>query len=198
MHDGHPSRPLLDGDPVGRRGDDPNEVDRDGYNALHRAVLFQRVLARIHDGIAGNKYGYTRLMRTALYNQLGVVIMLMNHPGVDLNVMDDWSYRTALHRAAHDNHHDIVSQLLSDDNIDASKIDADNKTALYYAIDYGQAECVTIFRQHGVAKQQCLICGHIFIKNERTYYDNKTAMYYAIDCGNLECVKILRQHKAPE
>jgi ankyrin repeat protein len=43
----------------------------------------------------------------------------------------------------------IVSQLLSDDKIDASLKDDDNKTALKQAIDLGQAECVTILRQHG-------------------------------------------------
>ena len=74
---------LLDG------GDDPNEVDGDGWNALHRAAwkgcrppLFQRVVARIHDVNTVTNVGRTALMYAAWQNQLDVVISLMNHPHV--------------------------------------------------------------------------------------------------------------------
>ena len=73
---------------------------------------------------------------------------MMNHPRIDLNVQGYYNY-TALHRAVHNNHPAIVSQLLSDDKMDASLKDDGNKTALKLAIDRGQAECVTILRQHG-------------------------------------------------
>jgi ankyrin repeat protein len=144
---------LLDG------GDDPNEVDWGGWNALHRAAwkgcrppLFQRLLARIHDGnaVTTNGNGCTALMWAAINNQLDVVISLMNHPGIDLNVKDRGFYKgTALHRAVHHNHPAIVSQLLSDDKMDASLKDMYGRTALKRAIDAEHAECVTLLRRHG-------------------------------------------------
>ena len=142
---------LLDG------GDDPNEVDFNGYNALHRAAekgccppLVERLLARIHNVNAVNKYGWTALMRAAYNNHLDVVILLMNHPGIDLNVQNRGNHNsTALHYAVRNNHPAIVSQLLSDDKMDASLKDCINRTALKFAIVWGHAECVTILRQHG-------------------------------------------------
>jgi ankyrin repeat protein len=88
-------------------------------------------------------------MLAACKNHLDVVMSLMNHPGIDLNVQGGYFNNTALHLAADNNHPAIVSQLLSDDKIDASLKDCDNKTALKIAIDRGRAECVTILRQHG-------------------------------------------------
>jgi len=141
---------LLDG------GDDPNEVDGNGRNALHiaawegcRPPLFQRVVARIHDVNTVHIYGWTALILAAWHNQLDVVILLMNHPGIDLNVQGGYFNFTALHYAVGNNHPAIVSQLLSDDKIDASLKNNYNNTALKYAIVYGRAECVTILRQHG-------------------------------------------------
>ena len=150
---------LLDG------GDDPNEVDGVGENALHTAAwkgcrppLFQRVVARIHDVNTVNNWGScvrrlthgsTALMFAAENNQLDVVISLMNHPRIDLNVQHRINNYTALHCAVSHNHPAIVSQLLSDDKMDASLKDYSNNTALKLAIVREHAECVTILRQHG-------------------------------------------------
>ena len=72
---------------------------------------------------------------------------------MDLNVQSRVNY-TALHWAVINNHPAIVSQLLSDDKIDASLKDYyDNNTALKMAIDRGRAECVTILRQHGAPEE---------------------------------------------
>ena len=71
---------------------------------------------------------------------------------MDLNVQGRVNY-TALHWAVSNNHPAIVSQLLSDDKIDASLKDHGNRTALKYAIVYGHAECVTILRQHGAPEE---------------------------------------------
>eukprot|EP00505_MAST-04D_sp_SCG-Rhode-Island_P003119 Stramenopile-MAST_4_protein_3119 len=140
---------LLDG------GDDPNEVDGNGRNALHMAAvygcrppLFQRVVARIHDVNTVNNGGRTALMYAAENNQLDVVISLMNHPGIDLNVQEPYTKSTALHIAVSNNHPAIVSQLLSDDKMDASLKDCYNWTALKCAIVWERAKCVTILRQH--------------------------------------------------
>ena len=91
-------------------------------------------------------------MDAAINNQLDVVISLMNHPGIDLNVQNCVNY-TALHWAVLYNHPAIVSQLLSDDKIDASLKDRGNRTALKCAIDREHAECVTILRQHGAPEE---------------------------------------------
>jgi ankyrin repeat protein len=142
------------------RGDDPNEVDGSGKNALHwaategcRPPLFQRVVARIHDVNTVTNAGTTALMFAAAYNQLDVVISLMTYPRIDLNVQLRISNDTALHYAVGNNHPAIVSQLLSDDKIDATLKDIDNRTALKLAIDRGHAECVTILRQHGAPEE---------------------------------------------
>jgi ankyrin repeat protein len=71
---------------------------------------------------------------------------------MDLNVQGRVNY-TALHWAVSNNHPAIVSQLLSDDKIDASLKDGLNNTALKRAIVSGRAECVTILRQHGAPEE---------------------------------------------
>eukprot|EP00505_MAST-04D_sp_SCG-Rhode-Island_P003765 Stramenopile-MAST_4_protein_3765 len=143
---------LLDG------GADPNEVDGDGWNALHiaawegcRPPLLQRVLARIHDVNTVTKFGMTALMFAALNNHLDVVISLMNHPGIDVNVQNRYN-DTALHYAAVSNHPAIVSQLLSDDNINANLKNHVNNTPLKYAIGRNRHECVKILQDYGAKK----------------------------------------------
>ena len=141
---------LLDG------GDDPNEVDGNGRNALHMAAwkgcrppLFQRVVARIHDVNTVDNVGLTALMFAAQNNQLGVVISLMNHPGIDLNVQGGYYNSTALHRAVEMNYPIILAKLLSDDRVDTSLKDKYNYTPLGYSIDIGRYKCVKILREHG-------------------------------------------------
>jgi ankyrin repeat protein len=96
-----------------------------------------------------DKWGNTALMTAARNNHLDVVISLMNHPGMDLNVQSH-SNETALHRAVIHNPPAIVSQLLSDDKMDASLTDKYNCThPLKLAIAHEKAECVTILTQHG-------------------------------------------------
>jgi ankyrin repeat protein len=102
-------------------GDDPNEVDEKGRHALHMAAW--------------------KGCRPALFQRVVARIH-------DVNTVTN-NGSTALMFAAWNNHPAIVSQLLSDDKIDASLKDNHNKTALKRAIDWGHAECVTILRQHG-------------------------------------------------
>lgn len=135
-------------------GVDPNKVNVDGDNALHMAAskgcrppLCQRLVASIHDVNAANEYGFTALMVAACTNHTDVVTVLMNHRGVDLNVGRHGV--TALHFAVLNNNPAIVSQLLCDDKIDATRKDYDNKTALQRAIDRKYAECEQLLRAHG-------------------------------------------------
>ena len=86
-------------------------------------------------------------MWAALNNHLDVLISLMNHPGIDVNVQDCDNY-TALHYAVGYNHPAIVSQLLSDDNINANLKDDGNNSPLKVAIYKNSHECVKILRQH--------------------------------------------------
>ena len=150
VEDEESAEALLDG------GDDPNDVDREGRNALHMAAregcrppLFHRILGMIQNVNAVDKYGDTALMWAAIYNHLDMVTALMNHPGIDVNVQEGYYNRTALHCAVDNNHPAIVAQLLSDDKIDCSLKDYGNDTPLRVAIVCARDECAKILREHG-------------------------------------------------
>ena len=145
---------LLDG------GDDPNEVDEYGRNALYvaawkgcRLPLFHRILGMIHNVNAVNNNGWTALMYAAAHNHLDMVVSLMNHPGIDVNVQDRLDNYTALHYAVSNNRPAIVAQLVSDDRVDTSLKDKINRTPLKLAIYRGHAECVKILREHGAPEE---------------------------------------------
>ena len=138
---------------------DPNEVDEDGGNALHMAAwkgcrppLFHRILGMIHNVNAGDNCGATALMLAAEFNQLDIVVSLMNHPGIDVNVQDRSNW-TALHYAVDNNRPAILAQLLSDDSIDTSLKDNYYGTPLKNAIVKGRDECAKILREHGAPEE---------------------------------------------
>ena len=145
---------LLDG------GDDPNEVDGDGRNALHMAAwkgcrlpLFHRILGMIHNvNAVTGYYGSTALMNAAWSNHLDMVVSLMNHPGIDVNVQNNYN-STALHYAVFNNRPAIVAQLVSDDRVDTSLKDKYNNTPLKLAIVLGYDECEKILREHGAPEE---------------------------------------------
>ena len=147
---------LLDG------GDDPNEVDGNGSNALHvaawkgcRLPLFHRILGMIHNvnAVAGNG-GKTALMLAATCNHLDMVVSLLNHPGINVNVQGS-DNSTALHWAVFNNRPAILAQLVSDDRVDTSLKDYKNYTPLKLAIVDGvrHPECVKILREHGAPEE---------------------------------------------
>ena len=143
---------LLDG------GDDPNEADGDGGNALYMAAwkgcrlpLFHRILGMIHNVNAVTNGGMTALMKAAEPNHLDMVVSLMNHPGIDLNVQEDFK-NTALHVAVYKNSLATLAQLLSDDRVDTS-LKGCYGTPLKYAIDMGSHECEKILREHGAPEE---------------------------------------------
>jgi hypothetical protein len=147
---------LLDG------GDDPNDVDEDGQNALHmagwkgcRLPLFHRILGMIHNVNAVSNGGTTALMKAAIWNHLDMVVSLMNHPGIDVNVQSCRYYNnTALHYAVRNNRPAIVAQLLSDDSVDISLKDNKwNYTPLKFAIRWRRPECEKILREHGAPEE---------------------------------------------
>ena len=144
---------LLDG------GDDPNEVNGDGWNALQwaarkgcRLPLFHRILGMIHNVNAGNTDGTTALMLAAYYNHLDILVSLMTHRGIDLNVQG-WNNETALHKAVFSNSPAILAQLVSDDRVDTSLKDKYYGTPLKFAISRGYHECVKILREHGAPEE---------------------------------------------
>ena len=144
---------LLDG------GDDPNEVDGRGRNALHvaawkgcRLPLFHRILGMIHNVNAGDNDGSTALMWAAEFNHLDMVVSLMNHPGIDVNVQTRYT-STALHKAVINNRPAIVAQLVSDDRVDTSLKGIHNYTPLQLAILCERPECAKILREHGAPEE---------------------------------------------
>jgi len=144
---------LLDG------GDDPNEVDEYGWNALHRAAwkgcrlpLFHRILGMIHNVNAVDNDGTTALMFAAGNNHLDMVVSLMNHPGIDVNLQDLLNY-TALQWAVSNNRPAMVAQLVSDDRVDTSLKEKHNYTPLKLAIRFGKDECAKILRKHGAPEE---------------------------------------------
>ena len=145
---------LLDG------GDDPNEIDGNGMNALHttawygcRLPLFHRILGMIHNVNAGFSNGMSALMLAVRQNHLDMVVSLMNHPGIEVNVKSHNCKHTALHWAVRNNRPAIVAQLLSDSRIDTSLKDSDKRTPLMLAIEMGRDECVKILREHGAPEE---------------------------------------------
>ena len=140
---------LLDG------GDDPNETDGRGKNALHMAAwkgcrlpLFDRILGMIHNVNLGNIGESTALMIAVNNNNLDMVASLMNHPKINLNVQG-WNNWTALHYAVDNNLPSIVSQLLRDDLVDTTlKAGNHNRTPLELAIAMDNCECAKILRKH--------------------------------------------------
>ena len=145
---------LLDG------GDDPNEVNGRGENALYMAAekgcrlpLFHRILGMIHNVNAVTRYGNTALMIAAANDHLDMVVSLMNHPGIDVNVQGGYYNFTALHLAVFNNLPAILAQLVSDDRVDTSLKDCNNHTPLKVAIDMKQDECVKILREHGAPEE---------------------------------------------
>ena len=130
-----------------RNGADPNEVDEDGYNALHwgayigcRLTTFNLILEKIEDVNAVTPDSLdTALMLAARRNHLDIVGSLMNHPDIQLNVQNrtllnfEILDETALHMAVVWNHPAIVRQLLSDDRIDTSLKNHYGRTPLMQA-----------------------------------------------------------------
>ena len=145
-------------------GDDPNEVDEDGWNALHRLLhraaregcrlpLFHRILGMIHNVNAfTNMFETTALMYAAQWNRLDMVVSLLNHPGIDVNVQDSYN-QTALHKAVWHNRPAILAQLVSDDRVDTSLKDMYGDTPLKEAIVSRHHECEKILREHGAPEE---------------------------------------------
>ena len=140
-------------------GDDPNEVDERGMNALYvaawkgcRLPLFHRILGMIHNVNAGDNDGNTALMDAAQWNHLDMVTALMNHPGIDVNVQNRYNF-TALHKAVINNRPAIVAQLVSDDRVDTSLKTTFYGTPLKAAILHGHDECEKILREHGAPEE---------------------------------------------
>ena len=144
---------LLDG------GDDPNEVEEGGYNALHKAAkgcrlpLFHRILGMIHNVNAVTNGGWTALMVAACFHHLDMVVSLMNYPGIEMNVRGAHSNWTVLHFTVFYNCPITLAQLLSDDRVDTSLKAQYNGTPLKMAINCEHDECVKILREHGAPEE---------------------------------------------
>ena len=151
---------LLDG------GDNPNKVDEEGRNALHRAAwkgcrlpLFKKILEKIENVNAGDKYGNTALMNAAQNNHLNMVVSLMKAKQIDVNAQNIGG-RTALHKAVRSNHPAIVAQLLSDDRVNTSlrattvRSPLVGETPLELAIKYKRFDIVSLFAKRKTTRKR--------------------------------------------
>ena len=141
-------------------GDDPNNVDTCGRNALHWAAmkgcsipLFGRILDMIKNVNTSNKFGMTALMYAVNNNHIDMVKVLMKYPGIDVNLQGGYDNSTALHWAVRNNSLATLEHLLSDDKINTSVKDGDNMTPLKLAIRREHDKCVKILRVHGALEE---------------------------------------------
>ena len=142
---------LLDG------GDDPNEIDEFGRNALHRAAekgccpsIFKEILNKIIDVNAGsNIHKWNALIEAVVNNNLHIVDCLMKHENINLNDQIGISRSTVLHFTISYKRVDILKKLLSDNRVDTTIKNNRNYTPLQYAIIDGRLECAEILMVHG-------------------------------------------------
>ena len=134
-------------------GEDPNEVDEEGVNALQvaawkgcRLPLFNRILSMIDDvNVDVGKQGATGLIIAAGNGHLDIVKALMNHPRINVNAADSINGYTALHWAVEKERITIVAQLLSDRRVNINPKGKKNITPLRIAIKLKLKEIIKMF-----------------------------------------------------
>ena len=149
------TKALLDNDA------DPNDIDENGRTALHIAAwkgcsphALRKILDQVNHVNAKDNDRWTALMLAARFNQLEVVIALMNTPGIDLNAKGGpLNDGTALHQAVLQSHPDIVAQLRADSRADLNVRDRWHRTPGEIAVMSGHGEIRQMFLQHGAPEE---------------------------------------------
>ena len=148
-----------------RGGDDPNEVNDKGMNALQSITkncdcdslsLFCRILGMITDVNAVDKYGCTALMNVLNYDypegNEGFATTLMKHHEIDVNIRDNLG-NTALHYAVEYRRRRDIHKLLEFDCLEINATNSSGYTPLRYAntfyLELEGPDIIKILEDHG-------------------------------------------------
>ena len=134
-----------------------NEVDHDGWTALHIAVwegnteATQLLLSQPSISVnAKNKWKSTPLMMAAGSGNLSIINLLLLHPRTQIDLQADYYGRTALIEAAVKGHISVVKTLVSN----GANVNITDKTgrnsALVEAIKNGHANIATYLLRSGL------------------------------------------------
>ena len=168
-------------------GADPSSRSADGVTPLasaaaqgHAGVVKQLLRA----GAACNVIalsGAPALNHACARGRLDVVNLLIDHPGVQLDITTD-AGDTPLHAASMRNHVDIVQRLL-EAGADIHRCDRKGYTALNFAVNNGNADLVRILLQNKAA-------------HDTTEHDGWQPLAFACESGHLDVVQLLLEHGA--
>ncbi|KAF0687423.1 hypothetical protein As57867_020767, partial [Aphanomyces stellatus] len=125
--------------------------------------------------------GLSALMYASNYGHAGVVRMLLDHGGVDINVVDKSDKKSALMYASNYGRAEVVRMLLDHGGVDINVVDKSGLSALMYASNYGRAGVVRMLLDHGGV--------------DINVVDKKgmTALSYSIKEDHLETVRLLSE-----
>ncbi len=148
------------------------------YNNPKKLDLLLKAGADVNFRLQEIDHGATTLYKAVAIGNVECVKLLLNAPGIKVN-LSDMNGKTPLLCAADKGHTECVKLLLGDSRIDVNRADSDGKTPLLCAADKGHTECVK------------LLLGDSRIDVNRADADGKTPLLCAADKGHTECVKLL-------
>ena len=101
-------------------------------------------LARGEEVNQRDVYGSTGLMLAARNGHEDVVELLLQQPGLDVNLADEENHQTAPHGACQEAHAGIVRRLLAHPTLTChNAVDRFGRTPLMYAVQWNNVECVS-------------------------------------------------------
>ena len=133
----------------------PNILNNDKKSALFIASRknysnYIKLLLTFNDidvNVAEEEQGFTPLWNTCRYNNVDSLKILLNHPGIDINITTNFNI-TPLHIASSIGNIECVKLLININGIDVNKADKAGITALGSASWCGHTECVKLLLTH--------------------------------------------------
>lgn len=149
----------------------------------HRSAATEITRALIEDprtdpNIQNSYHGQTPLHYAAKKNHRGPVQILLTHPDIDPNIIDQSGF-TPLHLAARNGYTGVVKDLLAHPGINPNR---GLTTALYLAADKGHTEVVHV------------LLAHPDIDPNTAAYNGSTALHLAAGRGSVSIVDTLLTH----